>query len=859
MAKLVSLRGKCLETFPQMVVRFITIPRAMKSSKRGRERLRPSVSDSQPKKGYNESELLNPDFSKGDDAHWKHKLSQLNDFMKDLQKKVKLAEEMKKQEAHRQTLGLENEFVVSKIEEDASHVYKELSSSESNTLQIGGSEANDLSSIILSASQQVDSVLPKELVARINDDNLVLNSLLNSRNRNWNAIIDRLYRTTDRLKGIPKTEIHSKFLDNVKGLSFENIERLDKMLTESFGSGVEFDLGMYETIFINLSHLNPSRNDKQRIIQMMFKLIARYDAIKEQSNFTLSQKVLNSCLLFSKGISSFENMNAFLTKFKEDYGIYPNKHNYTMIIQFYVKSGLTEKAWAAFDTMKFLSLEHKPDVRTYNAVINICCKERNYAKAIDLFQEMNDFKVDPDEITYTSMAKTLAACSADSIVSEGKADSLRLMGWKYIHLLQNNFKTVNESKKTSYEYAAVEAMMALAAYDGDVAMARALYHRYITAVYKANLAKAQAYEEDKINYQRVWQKSLSPQLFNYLMLAYSKWSRGRLPILSGYEEGARLRHSILNSIDYLGRLDADEGIFTGLPMLPLAELFNESQILSESRAMWQFNLEFGGTVQLRSIPVQEAEIAFNSFARSANNFSEFKFKVMNQIAKWKMTLVNHRILNSSNLNTFLTIPLRLGDKKEFLLRFEEFVYQEQNLDKMLLQLYDSMKSLPEGEASIIRNNIESNISSFEKQMDPKIEYLASMKHKLLASSPIYELKIKLASKFRDIDLATTTWKERGDFRKSSPFQALSISERKHSDTRFACAMVEFFTSSGMYNDALAVVLSSQRHIKWTYSMVKPLHIELKRIEDTSSARKLLEVVNKKSPIQKIDDQIKNLL
>lgn len=90
------------------------------------------------------------------------------------------------------------------------------------------------------------------------------------------------------------------------------------------------------------------------------------------------------------------------------------------------------------------------------------------------------------------------------------------------------------------------------------------------------------------------------------------------------------------------------------------------------------------------------------------------------------------------------------------------------------------------------------------------------------------------------------------------FQKLTPGERQQSDATFAQLMVEYFTNEKMYQDALSIILSSLKTVNWQYSMVKSLHRALLAIEDENSAARLLSVVNRKSKIVELEEEIKSL-
>lgn len=782
------------------------------------------------------------------------KVRQLQEFTRNLREHIKDADSSnKKLDIQRDVSGINKE---NDDKGAADLILNNLGSPSSSNLGNLASHENkdDLSSIIMSTeSKEASRLLPEVIRDRINDDSFILASLLDKSHQNWNGIISKLYSSEARLNGISNQTLKKWLLSRANRLSYDNIENLDRMLLERVNGDIsKFSTPMYECLFFNLAKLSPPLiNDA--VASKMKQLLKRYDQSKELSAEAskMTQFILNSCIKYSNKMLSFDNMEFFLSKFKNDYKISPNRENYTTIIQFYTKLGVSKQAWDVFDTMKFLSKSCAPDVTTYNSVLHLCNKDKDYSRAIDLYQEMKDKNLEPSVETLNIMAKTLARASSDPITSENKAESLRLLGWKYIHLIE---RESNERQYETHFFYTLEAMMALAAYDGDVGLARALYFKYITQRYKEVVNKWRG----KIDRNKVWKHALNPQLFNYLLLAYSKYDAGTLPILLGYEKGITLRRNLMNSVDYSGRTDYDEEVKIKMPMLPVIDLNQPWQILSESRALWQFNLEYGGLINIREAPQGFSPEKLQEMVLGSATLEEFKFTLMHEVSKWKATLINHSILNPVSLTTFLTIPIRLCDKREFLLRLKEFSFQQQELDALVKQTYEGFLQLEGKKESIAANTEVKGASLWNENIQYNMGYFSSLKHKILANCTIYELMMKAAAAFDDNNLATKAWRDRGEFRKTLSFQKLDEKEKAKRDSQFAFLMVRFFASQKMFTDALGIIISSQKFIDWKYSMVKSLHQGLIEIEDEKSARILLEIVNKKSSAQILDEQIHEL-
>lgn len=787
------------------------------------------------------------------------KLKQLQEFTRNLREHIKVADNsVKKHKAQEELRKKEStkDPAEETADNDAEFIYNKLNAPSvlrQRALPNGAQEVEpyDLSSLILaSESNAASKFFPEVLRHRINDERFILSCLLDKAQQNWDGIISKLHATDLQLKGIPSYVLQKSLLSKLDNLSTDSIEKLDKMLLSRIdGDITKFNTSMYECIFYNLAKLKPqSSSNEDMVIKKMKELLERSDSAKKVTgNSKMTQFILNSCIKYATKIMNFENMNFFLTKFKEEYGISPNKENYTKIIQFYTKWGAPEQAWAVFDTMKFLSKSHAPDIFTYNSVLHLCNRDKDYAKAIDLYQEMLDINLEPSVQTLNIMAKTLARASADPVTSENKQESLRLLGWRYIHMIESQTSSKQPDEDACHT---LNSMMALAAYDGDVGLARALYFKYCTQRYHEISRKWKG----KLDQKTICQKVLDPELFNYLLLSYANYSSRKLPILLGYEQGIKFRRNLLNSVDYTGRITDDDENKLRLPMLPTIDLDNPTQILMESRALWQFNLEFGGLLDLRLIPTDLTSKDLKEMASSSSSLEQFKFKIMEQIAQWKYNLVNHSILNTISLTSFLTIAIKAGDKNEFLLRMKEFTFQQHELENNVQNLYNKTLHLEDrGTAECANRNI-----SMSNDFTLGLSYFAAMKHKIIANSTIYELMMKAAAAFNDIELASKAWTDRGEFRKTLAFKNMEEKRRIKSDTDFATLMVQFFSSQKLFSDALRIIMTSQKYVNWQYPMIKTLHKGLIEIEDQKSIEILLDIVNRKSGIQAIDEQIREL-
>lgn len=804
-----------------------------------------------------------------DSKELQFKIKQLEEFTRNLKWQIKIRdknviESKKEKQRYNNEANKTNSDIIKDTQSLIDETFASMNTGERKAQQLPKSVR----------SHKLESLLPNPILERIEDKDIVQIALIDKNNQDWNLIVKALYDSKEKLRNLPlsKKEMHT-FISSIKGLTYENIELLDNMFLEGLPSdNHKINKLIYNCLFLNLSNLplvdtqdNNSKFSNDLVINKMKTLLKRYDnylANNEGSKNNMNNYILNCCIKYASKIKNFKEMEYFLSKFKNDYEVEPNKFNSTVIIQFYSKIGHFKNAWDVFDGMKYLSVKDSPDLATYNSVLQLCNKEKNYPKAVDLLSEMEEKGISPSIQTYSLLAKTLATSSSDSLSSEGKSESLRLLGWQYIHKLEDKF-SINDlvdSPDDSGAYSVLVAMLALASYDGDLALARALYFKAISKQYQYKITKQLNKPSDKSTKQ-LWKTILNPELLNYLLLAYQRYIPNKMPLLMGYENGIKLRRNILNSVDYSIRRSEDYS--AKMPMLPLIDLTEPWQILAESRAIWHFNLDFGNSIDISGI---SSDINFDMVKKliveKNLNFDEFVLQIFYLIGKIKKEHNMSNVLNPVTINTFASIAIKQGnDEREFLGRINEFTFQKNDLNDVLKRIYSNVTKTSQM-LSDTSNTVE-ELATEDKQVviadiDRDIKYLGKLTHRILLPSSGYELMMKAATKFNDLDLAQKVWKARGDYRKSDEFQKLSAKERIDKDQEFAKLMVDFFTNNKMYEDALKVILSSKHSIDWDYSMVKNLHKGLTVIEDYNSIKVLLDIVNRKTRLEIIDEKLQSL-
>lgn len=196
-----------------------------------------------------------------------------------------------------------------------------------------------------------------------------------------------------------------------------------------------------------------------------------------------------------------------------------------------------------FDQMKFLAGCMAPNTREYRDVIVSYINNDDVEKALDLYQEMNDNKIEVDQQVLVALAR---GCIS--------RPQLKLKAWDFI------FEIYEKGMKPTV--GTLEYMLYLAARDGDLSLSRALYQQLI-----------------KLN-------SNSPRSLGFLLLAYSNATvdseEFTVPTIIAHETGRRFRQNILEKVSFDLVI---EDPFKAVPFLPKVVLTSQQEVLSESSAI----------------------------------------------------------------------------------------------------------------------------------------------------------------------------------------------------------------------------------------------------------------------------------
>lgn len=230
-----------------------------------------------------------------------------------------------------------------------------------------------------------------------------------------------------------------------------------------------------------------------------------------------------------------------------------------------------------FDQMKFLAGYMAPGSREYRDIIVSYINNDDIEKALDLYQEMCNEKIQIDQQTLVALAR---GCIT--------RPQLKLKAWDFI------FEIYEKGMKPTV--GTLEYMLYLAARDSDLSLARALYQQLI-----------------KLN-------SFGPRSLGFLLLAYSTASidskEFHVPAITNHEAGRRFRLNILDRVSFEPDMqDSNKAV----PFLPKSVLSTEQEVLSESSAVMAHALLFNQT----AINSQNVNTFLNVAARFGS-LDEFK-------------------------------------------------------------------------------------------------------------------------------------------------------------------------------------------------------------------------------------------
>ncbi|RCK55490.1 Mitochondrial group I intron splicing factor CCM1 [Candida viswanathii] len=230
-----------------------------------------------------------------------------------------------------------------------------------------------------------------------------------------------------------------------------------------------------------------------------------------------------------------------------------------------------KKALEVFDSMKFLSKGTAPDAGAYADIMKSCVTDHNVEKALDLYQEMQDKLIQPNEQVLATLAMGCA-----------KTRLHRTQAWDFLFQIYDRGWTPT--------LATFETMLQVSARDGDLELTRAIFYKAIET------------------------RSVTPTAFVALMMAYSKYvlstERETPYLISLTEKGRLFKQNITGNVDF--RVPVNN-----FPFLPSSEIHDAKFVLAESSAVWAYAMMHNS--KLVSHPYAAA-----SYLEIAINFGKFE-------------------------------------------------------------------------------------------------------------------------------------------------------------------------------------------------------------------------------------------
>lgn len=453
-------------------------------------------------------------------------------------------------------------------------------------------------------SQRLDFLAKKSLFipvvdipASVSDRiGLAFKYLVSKSSQNWSMVLDQLEKNGG-FKDIPSKDIRKFVYQIPKPHIPPIISRLKKMHHDA---GVPVSPKLVN-VFIDSLSLSPSIPSS-----VMSQIESYCDSIRSTSKKGRLPRETYELLIRAYGKNSnLEMVNSILTEMKQ-VGLQPSKNTFENILATSVyKSKDHKQAVEVFDTMKFLSDKTKPAERAYRDIIVSYVNNDDIEKALDLYNEMVENKV---EVSQQIMVALARGCIS--------RPELKVKAWEFI------FEIYNQKWEPTIQ--TLEYVLYLAAKDGDVALCRALVNKLSET------------------------SSVTVRSFSFLLLGYSKSSlyneSPSIPPILAHENGIRFRRNILADSSYAPSSESS------LPFLPVLDLVTEKEILAESSAMWAY----ANTIRPDLINIESANTYLNIGAKFGS-LKEFLDRYNSATLLDRQGVPDTRVIEDENLAEVLVM------------------------------------------------------------------------------------------------------------------------------------------------------------------------------------------------------------
>lgn len=374
--------------------------------------------------------------------------------------------------------------------------------------------------------------LPQSITDKLG---LAVRYLVSKENQNWPLVLHQLEQA-DGFKGVSERDVRKLVYAIPKRELAPVFPVIEKLLA---------DAGMQTSPKIVNEYLKslvagPVTLDKIETVEKYVEQL-RKDAPKGKLSRGTYEVLVEA---YGKG-NMVPKMEAVI-KEMQAHKLLPLPHVYTNVLATCVyKTRDHRQAVQLFDLMKFLGGLMAPGTREYQDVIVSYVNHDDIEKALDLYQEMVLNKTELNQSILIALARGCAS-----------REQLRFKAWEFM------FDIYKMNWQPSVH--ALEYMLYLAAKDGDLSLARALYQQ-LTAL-----------------------GATLPRSFGFLMLAYSHCSLTRpdedfkVPAITMHETGRNFRRNMLQRVDFTPNL---EDPLKAVPYLPQVVLTSASEVLAESSAV----------------------------------------------------------------------------------------------------------------------------------------------------------------------------------------------------------------------------------------------------------------------------------
>lgn len=385
-----------------------------------------------------------------------------------------------------------------------------------------------------------------------------------------------LLQNNGGFSGVPVEDV-GRFLHQIPlDVRALNVERLEEMVNEA---GITLSASVTDALMAGYAQ-NGSPENVERLVALDSSSV---------SPFTFGH--LAKAYFKTRNI---DEVGRVLDRMNEK-GLAPTLPIYTTVIQACIQNRQYKRALKIFDNLKYMAVKTQPDVKLYNAMMLAASKERNINKVLDLFREMTSRAVDPlipDAESYNTL---VYACSRD--------EKTQLQAWKYfIEMLDAGLSTGRHT---------MNALLYLCASTGELLLTRALF--------KQLCLRPESYPDGFA--------------LNCLFTAYSRYNPSTLSTVLESPYGPKIRSKVV-----IQTANDTPNPAMMPPMLPLTILSPE-MILAESAALVQFFSEKAPQtlwVQKKASASTNSPVLFNFVHLPAKlgNFEEYKRRYLAHTFSW---------------------------------------------------------------------------------------------------------------------------------------------------------------------------------------------------------------------------------